>query len=175
MEKETWKPVVGYEGLYEVSDWGRVKSVGRGKERILKLTPNTLGYLQVSLHKNGEQKTCKVHQLVMRAFVGECPDGYEVDHYDWDRKNNRLNNLRYIPAKENAGRKSPEWQRKTAKAVIKANSKPVNQYALDGEFVTTWASAADAERELGINHSHISECCNGKLKKTGGFVWRYAQ
>lgn len=110
MKQEEWKPVVGYEGLYEVSDWGRVKSLNynnTGKEGIMKTRPNGGGYLQIDLYKNGKKETRKVHILVMRAFVGRCPDGYEVDHYDWNPKNNRLDNLRYIQANDNAGRKSP--------------------------------------------------------------------
>ena len=175
MEKETWKPVVGYEGLYEVSDWGRVKSLNfnnTGKEGMLKPNPNGKGYLCVGLCNNGNQETCKVHILVMRAFVGECPEGYEVDHYDWNPENNMLENLSYQPKGINRARRSPEWKKNQAEAVRKTLSKPVNQYTLDGEYVKTWESATDAARELGLSQGHISSCCNGKRENAGGFIWK---
>ena len=145
MEKqESWKPVVNYEGLYEVSNLGRVKSLNylrTGKEGILKPGPDEWGYLQVALCKNGEKETCKVHILVMRAFNGKCPKGHQVDHINFKQDDNRLENLRYLPAKENASRKSPEglqniseankkkaqdpeWQRKNAEGAKKRATDP---------------------------------------------------
>lgn len=116
MEKqEEWRPVVGYEDFYEVSDWGRVKSLHRGKERILKPAPDKWGYMQVVLCRDGERETCQVHILVMQAFVGRCPAGYEIDHYDWNPSNNKLENLSYQPRGVNRARKSPEWYKKNAK------------------------------------------------------------
>lgn len=124
--QEIWKPVADYEGLYMVSNLGRVKSVPRPgtKGGILKPAPDDRGYLKVKLYKNGGKSTHQVHRLVMRAFVGECPDGYEVDHVDWNPKNNRLSNLRYLPAEENNSRKSPEWYKNTAEANKKRSQDP---------------------------------------------------
>ena len=196
MEKEIWKPVIGYEGFYEVSNCGRVKSLHRGKERILKPSPDGDGYLYVILCKNGEKSKGRVHQLVMRAFVGKCPDGYEVDHFDWNPKNNSLGNLSYQPKGVNRARRSPEWQQKNAEKnrrlaqdpewLAKMQklyqdpewrrkcSKPVDQYTIDGQFVKRWSSAAEIEKELGIYNSSISKCCKGKYKSTGGFIWKFA-
>ena len=177
MEKqEIWKPVIGYEGLYEVSDMGRVRSLPRfgTKGGILKPAPNGTGYLCVGLCKNGEQETCKVHILVMQAFIGECPDGCEVDHYDWNPRNNRLDNLSYQLKGVNRARRSPEWLQNVSEATRKANSKPVNQYTLDGEYVKTWTSTMEAARELGFSRGNISECCSGKRKKASGFIWKFA-
>lgn len=194
MEKqEEWRPVVGYEGFYEVSNWGRVRSQSRRgtKGVILKPIPEDKGYLRVKLYKNGEKSMRRVHILVMRAFVGECPDEFEIDHIDWNPENNMLGNLRYLPAKENASRKSPEWYKNNAaqrekmyqdpqwkknqtEAVRKAFCKPIDQYTLDGTFVKTWSSAREIEREFGISNGNISECCKGKRKTAGGFIWKYA-
>lgn len=187
MEKqEIWKPVVGYEDFYEVSNLGRVKSLHRGKERILKPSSER-GYFRVDLSKNGKKEHCQVHQLVMESFVGRCPDGCEVDHIDWNPENNMLDNLRYIPKKENSGRHSEEWRNAVIKrsqnqewrknqteAVRKANSKPIDQFTLDGLFVKTWESAREIERELGLAKSNFSKCCKGKRKTAGGFIWRFA-
>ena len=210
-QEELWRPVVGYEGLYEVSNLGRVKSLNyrrTGKEGILKSWPDDEGYLQVNLFKKGKRETNKVHIFVMRAFNGECPEGYEVDHIDWNPENNMLDNLSYQPNGVNRARKSPEWQKKHAEVLrrlaqdqnwkknhdaamkklrqnpewlkknaeaAKRRSKPVNQYTLDGQFVKRWSSAAEIEMELGIHNSHISKCCNEKVKSAGGFIWKFAE
>jgi hypothetical protein len=94
---ETWKPVVGYEGLYEVSDRGRVRTV----PRILK--PGTLnhGHLHVNLWINRKGKTRTVHRLVAAAFIGPCPDGQEVRHLDGNPTNNAVENLKYGTRSEN--------------------------------------------------------------------------
>ena len=102
---EVWKDVLGYEGFYEVSDQGRVRSLPRtvpsrggtrvSPGRIRKLVPKSNGYLTVTLSKHGRIKCCHVHQLVMEVFIGPCPDGHEVCHYNGDKTNNNLKNLRY--------------------------------------------------------------------------------
>lgn len=185
--QEEWRPVVGYEGLYMVSDLGRVKSVPRkwAKGGILKPAPDRRGYLRVDLSKNGKKETCRVHILVMRAFKGKCPTGHEVDHINFKRDDNRLSNLSYQPKEVNRGRhcpewlvkmqklsQDPEWLRKNAEAAKRTKSKPVDQFTLDGKFVKRWPSATDAARELGISKCHISSCCNGKRKSAGGYIWK---
>ena len=115
-QEELWLPVVGYEGYYEVSDRGRVCSVARTvqqgsrtyrvKERILAAGPNVAGYPQVSLSKDGDrQPGVLVHWLVLRAFVGPCPEGMESLHWDDVPSNNHLSNLRYGTKLENAADK----------------------------------------------------------------------
>lgn len=115
--EELWLPVVGYEGLYEVSDQGRVCSVARTvqqggrtyrvKERILKAGPNTVGYPQVSLSKDGYvERGMLVHWLVLQAFIGPAPEGQEGLHWDDVPHNNHLSNLRYGTKLENAADKT---------------------------------------------------------------------
>lgn len=91
--EETWKPVVGYEGVYSVSDQGRVMRNSKG--RVLKNVIGAKGYAQVSLSMNNVASTHLVHALVMRAHVGPCPAGLEVCHDDGDPANPKLANLRY--------------------------------------------------------------------------------
>jgi hypothetical protein len=101
---ETWRPIPGYEGRYDVSDQGRVRSwLGWGKPvpHVLACDRSSLGYVRVTLHLSGRQSTITVHRLVMQAFVGPPPEGLEVRHLDGDRTNNRLSNLRYGTASEN--------------------------------------------------------------------------
>jgi hypothetical protein len=110
---EEWRSVVGYEGRYEVSDLGRVKSVTRMQtlwhggqrplaERILKTPLNSWGRPQVTLHKDGVQTVWNVHTIVARAFLGAPPDGMEVCHCNGQRTDNRRCNLRYGTRKQNA-------------------------------------------------------------------------
>ena len=99
---EQWKPIVGYEGLYMISDLGRVKSLtNRGKGRIMKTKLTRLGYPRVNLSKDKVKKTHEVHRLVTRAFLGPTPPGMECCHNDGNKLNCSLSNLRYGTKMEN--------------------------------------------------------------------------
>lgn len=90
---QEWRPAPGYEGLYEVSSKGLVWSLYR--HIVLKPSPSNKGLLHVGLHKDGKQKTVYIHQLVARAFHGECPPGKEICHNDGNNQHNWKDNLRY--------------------------------------------------------------------------------
>tara|TARA_S200002703_G_C3717764_1_gene220507 strand:+ start:216 stop:725 length:510 start_codon:yes stop_codon:yes gene_type:complete len=105
---ETWKPIPNYESLYEVSDLGNIR---RSAKRhyyeaggLMKQNHHKRQYMIVGLRSNGKTKQHLVHRLVMAAFVGECPEGHEVDHIDGDKTNNRLENLEYVTRQENSDR-----------------------------------------------------------------------
>lgn len=102
---EIWKPVPGFEGVYSVSSYGRIRrDLSRGKAVtgfILKPTPNRRGYLRVTLSDTPRREAFLVHRLVMQAFVGDCPAGKEVNHIDTDKTNCRLDNLEYLTGVEN--------------------------------------------------------------------------
>ena len=108
---ETWKPVVGYEDLYEVSDHGNVRSLDKKVPnrystrfipgKLLKGTPNKDGYLYVSLYKNTQRTRFLIHRLVLETFVGSCPEGMECLHKDHNRSNNHLSNLDWDTHKNN--------------------------------------------------------------------------
>ena len=163
MTEEIWCPIKGYEGLYEVSYQGRVKSLKFGKERILKPLRHTSGYLQVNLCKNGEVKHCLVHRLVAQTFIPNPDNLPEVNHKDENKTNNKVSNLEFCDAKYNInyGTRNDRC------------SKPVLQFTKDGEFVKEWKSSTDVERNLGFAQQHISSCCTGKRKSANGFVWKY--
>lgn len=108
---EEWRPVVGYEGFYEVSDWGNVKTVERIvqfgkqkrtiKEKSLKGIIDVWGYRLVTLSKSSKQIRKRVHQLVAQAFIPNPENKRDIDHIDCDKTNNRVENLRYVTCKEN--------------------------------------------------------------------------
>ena len=169
MIKEYWKDKKDYEGHYQVSNWGRVKSIKFGKERILKLTKDKDGYFFVNLYKNNKSKTFKVHRLVAEAFLPNTDNLPLINHKDEDKSNNIVSNLEWCDVKYNTNYGTRN------KRIGKSNtngkrSKPVLQYTLDGKFVREWESYRECKRN-GFNH--VSECCRGKLKSCGGFIWRY--
>lgn len=194
---ETFKDIPGYTGLYQVSNYGCVRSLNyQGKKRIkyLRNAKTPKGYCQICLCRDGKQKMLLVHRLVYEAFVGEIPEGYEIDHVNAIRDDNRLSNLRVVTRKGNMANpitaernreaqreknrrlaKDAKWIEAHLDGTRKALSKPVLQIdKTTSEVIREWECAADAWRELRINVSHISECCNGNRKSAGGFKWKFA-
>ena len=161
--EEIWKDKKGYEGHYQVSNWGRVKSIKFGKEKILKLIKDKDGYLQVTLCKNNIKKVYKVHRLVAEAFIDNPDNLPQVNHKDENKTNNNVENLEWCTNEYNIN-----YGTRTERC-----SKPVLQYTLDGEFVREWESAIQAEREGGFNNTCICQCCLGKRKTHKGFIWKY--
>ena len=162
MIKEIWKDKKDYEGHYQVSNCGRVKSIKFGKERILKPVPNSFGYLFVNLCKDGKVKAFTVHRLVAEAFIPNPNNYKEVNHKDEDKSNNVVTNLEWCDRKYNCN-----YGTRTEKC-----SKPVLQYTLDGESVREWESTAECSRN-GFNQGAVAACCLGKLKKYKDFIWKY--
>lgn len=183
MTEEVWKDIVGYEGSYQVSNIGRVKSLDyhrTGEENILKLCKNTAGYLKVELWKNNKRKSFKVHRLVATAFIDNPEKKPQIDHINTIKTDNRVDNLRWCTAKENSD--NPISRKRFLDNVYKVvkfgkdhfRSKAVYQYSLDNKLIRKWDCITDVQRELGISTGHIPECCSGKRKTCGGFIWKYA-
>ena len=162
MKKEYWKPVVGYEGLYEVSNWGRVKSLKFGKEKILKPSKNKKGYLHVVLCKENILKNFLVHRLVAEAFIPNPNNYKEVNHKDEDKSNNIVTNLEWCDRKYN----------QNYGTINERLSKPVLQYDLEGNFIKEWKSTMECGRN-GYQQGHIADCCRGERKTHKGFIWKY--
>ena len=169
---ETWKPVVGYDGLYEVSDQGRVKSLGNNKskkEKILKPRKSGRGYLKVGLCKDGHAKQTYVHRLIAEAFIPN-PLGLEtVNHKDEVKTNNVASNLEWMSQKDNNNYGTHN------KRVAESLSKQVQMFDKStGELLATFPSLSEANMVTGINQGNISKCCIGKYKSAGGYIWKYA-
>lgn len=175
---EQWKDIAGYEGIYQVSSLGKVRSLDRkvrtchnsfrtSKGRLLAQRFQKNGYAVVSLYKNGKANTCRVHRLVASAFVGN-PFGYdEVNHIDENKRNNSSNNLEWCTRSYNCSYGSGLSKR------AKKCSKPCIQYK-DGVEVARFPSIIEASRKTGINFANIQRCVSGKSKTAHGFTWSLA-
>lgn len=172
-EGELWRPVVGYEGWYEVSSIGRVKRVGQGAKvstgGILRPSKNTNGYLRVALSAgDGNQKHIYVHKLVAQAFIGPRPDGHEVNHKDSDRTNARCENLEYVTRSGNMqhmilqGRSPTEKQKHNSSG--ERNSSAILDKSMVVEIRTRAANGEmhkDIAKEYGVSKSTISHAISG--------------
>lgn len=167
---EEWRDIIGYNGKYQVSNLGNVRSVNR----ILKKQLDRYGYFFVHLSLNNRSKCKKVHRLVAESFIPEYSELLQVNHKNEIKTDNRVENLEMCNNRYNCNYGS----RKTALA------KTVIQETLSGEFVREWESTNQIERELGFKHNIISSCCIGHKKDyhTGkvypvhnayNYKWRY--
>lgn len=181
MINEIWKPVLGYEGLYEVSNYGNVKSQERyvkssynsvtlKKEKILKPT-TARGYLKVDLYVCRKRTMKYVARLVWEAFNGPIPEGMQVNHINEDKTDNRLENLNLMTSKENNN-----WGTHNER-VARHFEKKVLQLRKDGTFIKEWDSVRSITRTLGYNEGNISSCCLNRkhFNSAYGFKWQYKE
>lgn len=161
--KEEWRDIVDYEGLYQVSNLGRVRSLITNK--ILKQQKDKNGYLFVGIRKNGKRKFKKIHRLVAEAFLDNPNNLPEVNHKDENKTNNVVSNLEYCDHKYNTNYGTRNIRSKISQ------SKTVVAYK-NGVEVLRFSSTAEAQRN-GYNSGNISCCCRGIYKQYKGFKWKY--
>jgi len=164
-KNEIWRPVLGYEGLYEVSSFGRVR---RGN-RLLKTQDYPNGYLYVSLCKDGARKNRMIHRLVAEAFLPN-PNNYpQVNHKDETITNNFLDNLEWCTGKYNCN-----YGTRAKKIYKKVNKRRVYMCTLDGEPIMGFRTIQDAADEVGDYKSNIQGACAGRKGQVKGYKWMYA-
>jgi hypothetical protein len=171
--EEEWKEVVAYEGLYQVSNLGRIKSLFKKHKNEIFLKPKIErnGYLRITLAKKGKHKSFSIHRLVAIAFKPNPLNLPQVNHIDENKLNNNSNNLEWCTGEYNLN-----YGKRNLKCsnFNKENfSKKVYQYSKDKILIRKWNSLADAERESNFNHSAISNCCLGKRKYYKNYKWAY--
>lgn len=193
MQGEIWKDVAGYEGIYQVSNMGRVKSLDRWRIRsdgqrqhfsskILKPLSNRGGgkkgqakgrYYFVNLRDGHKYKSIFIHRLVLTAFVvNPDPDKFsQCNHIDENTHNNALSNLEWCTPAQNINHGT---RKERANAPLR---KKVIMFSKSGEALRVFASTKEAERQTGIKSSAISCCCRNlpKFHTAGGYRWQYAQ
>lgn len=178
--EEIWKDIKGYEGLYQVSNLGRVKSLKRivfsklGKqqtiyERILKNKVHKNGYLEVNLNSNGIPKTTKVHRLVAEAFIPNNNNYKEINHKDENKSNNIVENLEWCSSLYNAN-----YGNRNKKMSI-SKSKSIIQYDLNNNFICEHISLTKAGNSVGGNPQGVFLCANNVIRKYKGYIWRYKE
>lgn len=176
---EEWKDVKGYEGLYQVSNLGRVKSLARYKknnlgsksligEKILKQSKNNRGYCRIHLCKDAHKKAFSVHRLVADAFVPNPKNFTDVNHKDENKENNRADNLEWCDYEYNINYGTHNKRISLTKGCV------VQAFDKNGQLVMEFHSMCEAERKTGIPQQNISRCVNGKCKTAGGYVWKRA-
>lgn len=193
MEEEIWKSVLGFEGLYEASNYGRIRSLGKGQIIADRPKNKNSKYRRISLHKDGKRYDFFTHRLVWEAFNGPIPKGLQINHIDENPENNRLDNLNLMTPKENSNygahpQKISEVQKginnsfygkhhtkKTKEKISEKLAKPVYQFTKTMILITEYKSISDAEKKTHIKASNISNVCNfHKNNKTaGGYIWRF--
>ena len=170
LKQEEWKPIPGYEGMYEVSSYGRVRSYKYNSDgRILSPRNNGRGYYFVILCKDGKIKKLYVHRLVAEVFVLNPSNFPVVNHKDEDKVNNYFENLEWCSQAYNNSY-GTRLQR-----VAEKLSKRVVQLDKQGNFVAEYKSTHEASSVTGIAQSNICKCCQHKkgFKSAGGFIWIY--
>ena len=175
--EEKWKDIQGYEGLYQVSNLGNVRSLDRivkhypkdyfQEGRVLKSALTKNGYPMVVLLNHNDRKTKKIHRLVAEAFIPNLNNYNVVNHKDENKENNCVENLEWCTSKYNANYGSRN------KKMAKALSKKVAMIK-DGIVLKVFDSQADARRE-GFSQAQISKCCNGIVKHYLGYQWKFVE
>lgn len=177
---EIWKDIDGYNGEYQISNLGRVKSFKSENSRILKQKTNNKGYKWVALSLNGIQENVLIHRLVAKHFL-DNHNGYKVvNHIDENPSNNRVSNLEWCTQSENT-KKSTKFHKhyemnkilcKTKNSKHKDTDSKVKQM-LDGDVVKIFNNSLEVKRFLGFDQSFILSCCRNKRKSAYGYQWQF--
>ena len=169
--QEIWKDIKGYQGLYQVSNLGRIKSIKRNI--FLKAHTNSKGYLVVSLSKNNSLSTYRIHRLVAETFIPNLENKPQVNHINGIKSDNRIDNLEWCTNSENQKHAFKNGLQKSVVGNSNPNSKEILQFSLSGQLIKKWDSLYDIYNTLGISRSSIWRCCTGKYKKSHNFIWKY--
>lgn len=184
---EIWKDIPGFEGIYQASTKGRIKSLDRtvhfiynGKEKtkffkgkILNFRIGNTGYYRIKLCKNGTAKYCFVHRLVASTFLDNPYNLPQVNHKDGNRLNNNIDNLEWVTMSENVRHAYNTGLNHGLRGDLSPHKRAVLQYDKDGNFIKRWSCYADAARSLNCAHSNIYAVCSHKKKTCAGFIWKY--
>lgn len=176
---EEWREIPSYEGLYEVSSLGRIRSMDKvidlynggsytrkGTER--KPCVNKDGYYRINLCKKGVQKLHAVHRLVAKAFIPNEQGLPEVNHINENKLDNRVENLEWCTRRHNVN-----WGNRNKNAG-KTNGRAVSQFTIDGDKIGEYYSSHEAHRATGITEQSINLCCLGRRQHAGMFRWKYS-
>lgn len=194
--EEIWKDIKGYEGLYQISTNGRVKSLLKvtkfgnrlkvNEEMILKPALGKRGYYVVSLNHNGKSKTFTIHRLIAEAFIPNPLNKKFIDHINTIKTDNRIENLRWVTSKENSNNiltlkhssesTSKKWEDGCYNNRNNIHYRKVQQFDKEGNLIATYDSIIEASEITGVERSSISAVClgtNPKRHTAGGYIWKH--
>ena len=174
--KELWKDITGYEGLYKISNTGKIKSFRKGKrqnskdEYLLQPSLNANGYQNVTLYRNPHDKhKYLVHRLVAQAFIPNPQNFEAVNHIDENPLNNNVNNLEWCTISYNNAYGTAKIRQSIT------HGAKVQQFTINGVLLATYESMHIASQITGINKHVIKDCCSGHCQSGQGYIWRYAE
>ena len=197
MINEEWRDVKGFEGMYEVSNKGNIRSVDRFvnnkshtktliKGTNIKPQINHKGYMAVILHKEGRPYSRVIHRLVAEAFIDNPNKLPQVNHIDTIKTNNAVENLEWITNYDNMQHAIANGcydnafterrllaVKENLKKAVESRKRQVSQYDRSGKFIRTYSSTREAGMLTGTCDSKITSVCRGKRKTTGGYIWKY--
>ena len=170
--KEIWKDIVGYEGIYQINTKGEVRKILKHGYKRMKDRPQRNGYRKIGLTKNGKQTTYQVHRLVALCFLPNSQGFPCVNHLDEDKTNNCVDNLEWCSHKYNVNygtriSRMAETQKTAQKC------KPVIGINVTNGLIIEYQSTKEAGRQTGISQGNICSCCHGRLKTAGGYKWMF--
>lgn len=183
-DDEKWKDLIGYEGLYIISNYGRIISLPRSTTHGKLLIPqiSKYGYYMQMLYKNGKAKLCRVNRLVALTFIDNPFNEPYVNHIDGNKLNNKVDNLEWCNQSHNQKeawrlglQKPSKKQRKIASDFAKTKRIRISQYDKSNNFIANFQSLTDASIKLNIPISCISRVCKGKRKYTHNFAFCYVE
>lgn len=171
--QEIWKDINGFEGLYQISNLGRIKALSKKsgflvrKEHILNPTIKENGYEQIDLQKNNEKTKKYIHRLVAEAFIPNLNNYPCINHIDYNKRNNNVSNLGWCTYSQNNSYSRCQIIGGLARRI------PVVQYDKQGNVIKIWDCATTASKELNILNTNITACCKGRCKSAYGYIWKY--
>lgn len=192
MDKEIWKDIKDYEGMYQVSNLGRVRSldkivngsnqygahfikIRRGK--LLKLHISNNGYYRVILVSDNKNKNFLIHRLVAKAFIPNPNNLPEINHIDGNKSNNIIDNLEWCNHSYNIQHRinvlGIKMKTEHLQRYRNNQKRKINQYDKQGNFIKQWNCINDITKKLKIPHSNITACCKGRLNTAHGYKWEY--
>lgn len=176
---EEWRDIEGFDGVYQISSLGRVRSFKTGKERFLKGSVYNTGYKTITLRHNGKDCQKLLHRLVAETFIPNPENKPEVNHINCKRDDNRVENLEWVTHYENCNNPltkknySRSNYNKRRKGINYTKSHRIIQYDLEGYMIRQWDSISEAARYYGCPQSSISYCLTGRMKTTQDSTWKY--